>query len=72
MNVGRVAALLRELADELERDNTETRAANDQRPAAPKPRRRRRPVVVAPSGVSDVDIKRAVDAARRRGIMVGR
>lgn len=68
MNPRRIAALLRELADELDSGATPAPPANDERPR----RKRQRPIVVPPQDVSDVDVQRAVDAARRRGIMVGR
>ena len=66
MNTRRVAALLRELADELERDDAAP--AND----TPKPKRRRAPQRVpspAPEA-SELDIERARAAARRAGILV--
>lgn len=68
MNAHRIAALLRELADELDSAPVPSPPANDERPR----RRRQRPIVAPPQDVSDVDVQRAVDAARRRGIMVGR
>lgn len=65
MNRARVAALLRELADELEREDVPT-PANDVRPR----RRRARPAIVVPEDATDLDMKRAIDVARRRGIVI--
>lgn len=49
MNRARVASLLRELADELERDGTE-----EDRPSRPRPKpKRRAPTLVAPPGEAD-------------------
>ena len=61
MNARRVAALLRELADEIERDDA--RPANDT-----KARRVHRPE--ADPDASDLDVEKAAQALRRRGISV--
>lgn len=61
VNRPRIAALLRELADELEREDA---PAND----APRPRKRRTTPLVRPTGratPSDLDIARA-DALLRK------
>lgn len=66
-------AKLAELEAEIaaEHDPGGGRPANDERPTRRR-RRPNRPIVVPPQDVSDTDVQRAVDAAKRRGIMVGR
>lgn len=53
MNVARVAALLRELADELEADEGEAERVSP--PPAPKSRPRARRVPPMPENVADID-----------------
>lgn len=69
MNWARVAGLLRELADELERGDP----ANDDAPPAAPAKRRPARVALLPGPVnppSDIDRARARDAARRLGHLV--
>lgn len=76
MNSNRVAALMVELAELDERRARLQRELADQfGGTAPAPKekrrapRRRRPLTIAPTDATDLDVKRAMDAARRRGIM---
>jgi hypothetical protein len=59
------ANALRLLADALEAPEDAGRPPVQ---AAPKQRRRRRATIVAPENVTDIDIARARDAARKAGI----
>ena len=68
MNTARVAALLRELADELERGD----APKNDTAAAPKPRRKRvRKPYVPTRPLSQIEIERARHRARKLGIATG-
>lgn len=62
MNRRRIAALLRELADEFERDDA---PANDAAP--PVPRTRRTEPLPPPQPPTDVDVARARRALSKRG-----
>ena len=73
MNRARVAALLRELADEIERDGDAVPAAPKSKPRKTKPRRRAPsyPAPLRPAserGVSEIAVKRAENMLRRRGL----
>lgn len=66
MNPARVAALLRELADELEGDVTPAPASEESRPRRKRPRMR---VVPQPKGTaSPLDRAAARKALRREGL----
>jgi orotidine-5'-phosphate decarboxylase len=67
--IAEIDTQLAELAGDVANDGA---AIPTPKSSAPKRRHRSRPIVVPPIGVSEVDVQRAVDAARRRGIMVGR
>lgn len=68
MNLARIAALLRELADELDGGGSARAPA----PKAPAKKRRRRVVrpPEPPTQPTDIDRARARDAARRMGILI--
>lgn len=76
MNAHRVAALLHELAElderraQLQRELAEQFNGTAPEKTTPRrPRRRERPITIHPQEASDLDVQRAMDAARRRGIM---
>ncbi len=76
MNCPRIAALLRELADELERGGAGDAAPDpDRAPVPPKksePRRRRGPVMPRPNQEpTELQRAKARENLRRRGIAIG-
>lgn len=68
MNVARIATLLRELADELERDGARALPNNN----APKSQRRKqvRKPFVAPRPISELEKARARQHLRKLGIPI--
>lgn len=73
MNPRRVAALLRELADELDGGASAEPPASEPPPAPPAKKRRRTRVVhpsPPPNEPTDLGIARARAAARRAGIVI--
>lgn len=78
MSAARIAAVFEELAAldvrraELQRELAALLGGGERRVALPPPktprRRRARPVVVAPQDVTDLEVRRAVQIARQKGI----
>lgn len=81
MSAARIAAVFEELAAldarraELQRELAALLGGVERRVVVPTPktprRRRARPAIVAPQDVTELDVHRAKQIARRRGISVG-
>lgn len=70
MNTARVAMLLRELADELEHNDAPAPPVKPSRRTQPKRKRVRQPFVPIRQ-LSEIEIERARQRARKLGIAIG-
>jgi hypothetical protein len=70
MNAARIAALLRELADEFDEGASGGAGPPPKRAATPRRRRRRVAAPLPDHPPSELDVARARAAARRAGIVV--